>query len=229
MQNDYWENYWNDPEIIKNTHPQKQVLRTVAKLPVESEEWQRTLDYISNIIELKIDDELLDLCAGNSLITIPFAQKCRQVSAIDISKELLSKIDILKNKNIQVQVKDVRTLDLSEKSFSKIIMYASIQYFTEKETILLLENAYKWLYSDGLFFIGDIPDLDKKWNFYNTRERKKAYFESIKSEKPIIGTWFTKDFLLNVAKYVGFSKCQIFDQPKSQINSHYRFDLLLKK
>lgn len=229
MKDDYWKNFWNNSKIIKDIHPQKQVARTINKVPIGSKEWQKTLDYILTVIEIKPNDELLDLCAGNGLITIPFAKKCRHVLAVDISKGLLSNIDNSKNPNILIQVHDIRTLKLNEDFFSKIIMYAGIQYFTEKETVLLFEKVHRWLTDNGLFFVGDIPDVDKLWNFYNTSERKKAYFESVKFEKPIIGTWFKKEFMVRAAEYAGFSKSRVLVQQKYQINSRYRFDVLLRK
>jgi hypothetical protein len=51
----------------------------------------------------------------------------------------------------------------------------------------------------------------------------------VKSEKPAIGTWFKKEFLIHAAEYAGFSRTRVIDQPKDQINSSYRFDVLLKK
>lgn len=229
MKSDYWNKYWNEAEIIKEVDPQKQIGRTVNKIPITSDRWQETLNYIAKTVELDAKDRLVDLCAGNGLIAIPFAKKCRHVLAIDVSKELLSKINTSKNPNIETQIHDIRTLEFSENLFSKIILYASIQYLTEKETILLFEKAHKWLTNNGLFFIGDIPDVDKLWNFSDTNKRRKAYFESLKYEKPIIGNWFKKEFLIHAAEYAGFSKSCILNQPKNQINSSYRFDILLKK
>jgi hypothetical protein len=44
-----------------------------------------------------------------------------------------------------------------------------------------------------------------------------------------MGTWFKKDILCEMAKYVGFSRVVALAQPPHLITSHYRFDLLLTK
>jgi len=77
--------------------------------------------------------------------------------------------------------------------------------------------------------IGDIPDSSKLWDFFNTDERRKAYINSVKFDKPIIGYWFTKEFLTTSASFAGFNEFSYISQPEQLINHTHRFDLLLKK
>jgi cyclopropane fatty-acyl-phospholipid synthase-like methyltransferase len=229
MDNDYWVQYWNDKTIIASRNHQLQVGRSINKVPILDKRWVYTLEFIRRQIDLSREDELLDLCAGNGLISIPFSKECNHVMSVDISKDLIDRIDTSTNKNIKTMLSDVRLLELSEKSFSKVIFYFAIQHFTEKEVIYLFEKVYKWLRPGGLFFVGDIPDSDKIWSFFNTEERQKVYLESIKNDRPIIGTWFSKEFLCKAASYAGFSDCAHIVQPDELINHHYRFDLLIRK
>jgi len=225
----YWIEFWNSNPILKNKNPQIQVGRSINKIPIDDKTWQLSLDFIENKLNLTANDHLLDLCAGNGLISVPFSKKCKHVTAVDISKELIKCIDCIKNPNITTFVADARGIDFHKSSFDKIILYFALQHFSNRETIFLLKKMYKWLKQNGIIFIGDIPDYQKMWIFIDSKEREKLYFNSICSQKPIIGTWYTKDFLVKLADYLHFSECSIIDQPSEFINSQYRFDIILKK
>jgi hypothetical protein len=87
----------------------------------------------------------------------------------------------------------------------------------------------KWLKKGGVAFIGNIPESEKIWDFYNSTEREGVFFKEILEEKPIIGTWYSRAFLEKLALYCNFSKATSFDQPKDFLSAHYRFDILLNK
>ena len=228
MEKEYWIRFWKDEDRIKDKNPHVQVGRSINKTPIENKRWQFTLSLIERTINLQSSDNILDLCAGNGLLSIPFSQKCISVTAVDVSQKLIAQIDT-KVKNIETMVDDVRNIDFKESSFSKIILYFALQHFSNRETVVLFEEVYKWLKKGGLFFIGDIPDQEKLWNYFNNQERERVYFESIRNETPIIGNWFTKTFLLKLAKHSNYSEYRIITQHKKMINSHYRFDMLLAK
>jgi len=229
MENNYWVKFWNEDKIIHCDNLQSQVARTINKVPVNEDNWQFTLSFIAKNLELCFEDNLLDLCAGNGLISIPFSKICRSVTSVDVSDVFIEGIDSESCPNIKTIIADVRKLDFEENSFTKVIMYAAIQYFSEQETILLFEKLYKWLCPGGIVLIGDIPDSSKLWDFFNTDERRKAYINSVKFDKPIIGYWFTKEFLTTSASFAGFNEFSYISQPEQLINHTHRFDLLLKK
>lgn len=229
MKNDYWVKFWNDERILQRGNMQQQVGRTINKVPIDDARWDYTLAQIDNILKVGPDDHLLDLGAGNGLISKPFSKKCRSVTAVDISSGLLNQIDRKEFPNIDVVIGDARTVQFAERSFSKGAMYTVLQHFTEKETIHIFESVHTWLVPGGTFLIGDIPDVDRLWTFFNTPERVNAYFNSIRHETPILGTCFKRDFLEKLAMYTGFSAYATLDQDPELINAHYRFDLKLVK
>jgi ubiquinone/menaquinone biosynthesis C-methylase UbiE len=188
-----------------------------------------TLLYIEKMIRIRSTDRVLDLCGGNGLIAKHLAPKCKSITVVDIAEELINKIDRSKYKNINAIIADIRNLDFKKNAFSKIIIYAGIQYLTYKETIFLFENTFRWLADDGLIFLGDIPDLSRIWSFFDSKEREGIFFESLRNDKPIVGTWFHKDFLQKLAVYCGFRKCSVIDQSANMIYSHFRYDMLIKK
>ena len=229
LDNNFWTTYWTTDQIIKNENPLCQVGRTVNQIPLDQQKWQFHLNEIERELGLIPSDTLLDLCAGNGLITMPFSLKCHLVTAVDISDTLLAKIDTSKYPSITLIIGDVRNVSLPLEAFSKGVMYFALQYFSERETIGIFETIYQSLKQGGSFLIGDIPDIDRMFVFYSKPEWVKAYFDSVKTNNPVIGTWFKKEILVKMAKYVGFSNTEIINQHPDMINSHYRFDLLLTK
>ena len=228
-EHDYWATYWTSNQRIESDDLQKQVERTVNRIPIDQQKWQFTLSEIERTINLTPGDTLLDLCAGNGLIAVPFSTKCRSVTAVDISQALLERIDTSLYPNVTTITGDIRKVSLCVNAFSKGVMYTALQHFSERESIGIFETIYQSLMQGGMFLIGDIPDIDRLFVFHNKPEWVTAYFESVRTNTPAVGTWFKKEILAAMAKYVGFGDAVILSQHPDLINSHYRFDLLLTK
>ena len=230
---DYWGKYWN--EIQKNTDRQSQVERTVKKEPISEGLFEKTVVWVNQKMQVNKNSNILELCCGNGVWTIPFAKRTNHVTAVDFSKpllEILEKKCVAENvNNVDIKLHDVSKINSRNyKSISHIFLYFAMQYFSEKEAIFLFETAYSILKNTtgGIFYIGDIPDRRKLWDFANKKEYARMYFDSIKIDTPAVGTWFIKDDLMELSEYAGFSKCEIIEQPSWQINSRYRFDMKLE-
>ena len=224
----YWKDYWRNKNI-KNLDPQSQVARTRNKKPINDLLWQETVSKIIEKLELKKNDIVLDLCCGNGLLATEIYQKVKKVYCIDINKRLL---DVLKKKkidNIKISHKDIAKVNFEKKKFSKVIWYSGIQYFSQKDIISLAFKIFKFSKEKCIFYIGDIPDEEKLWKYFNNKSRKKNYFESIANNKPIIGTWLKKKWLKNLFLSAGFKRVIIVKQDKKFIYSDFRFDLLIYK
>lgn len=226
---DYWVSFWNQNQIVDNHDLQQQIGRTINKEPISQENWSRTVSKIIEICELNNTDDVADLCSGNGLLSIPFAKICKSVTAVDVSKKLLSRIDTEKYENIKKLECDLRLAEFDSQSFSKVIIYFAIQHFNERETIALFQSVYKWLKPNGMFYIGDIPDQNRIWNFFHSDKFKSDYFKSIEQSNPILGHWFSKEFITHLGEYIGFKQIEVIPQEEFMINNYYRFDVLLKK
>lgn len=223
----YWKIFWNTNNIINRNGIHEKVGRTIGGKPIDEEIWNSILIDIENILILNSKDDILDIAAGSGAISIPFAPKVNSVTSLDISEKLLSSMKGIKG--INTILADIRNYDFQHECFSKIILYFALQHFNEKETILLFRKIFDWLKPGGICLIGDIPDIERKFNFFNNKERESIYFTSIIKDEPIIGTWFHQEFLKKVGEYVGFKETILIKQPKYYINSHYRFDIKLTK
>ncbi|MDR0604777.1 MAG: class I SAM-dependent methyltransferase [Bacteroidales bacterium] len=227
----YWKNYWNSISILDGL--QNQVGRRHKKEPIQDDIFKKTLGFIEDNMQFTMDSVLLDLCCGNGLLSIPFSKKVRKVTAVDFSEPLLK---VLKNgiedqhiQNIEIMYGDINTMTFPQEKYSHILIYFALQHFSEQETIFLFEKAYQCLQPNGIFYLGDIPDRSKLWDFANTDEYVNMYFDSVKNATPAIGNWFLSEDLSKLAHYTGFSNCEIIVQPNYQINSRWRFDVKLIK
>ena len=219
-----WMKYWNDDNRVESDDPQVRIGRTKSG-DVIDDLWMRTLEYISNEMDINKDDNLLDVCAGSGCISIPFSSRVKSVKAIDISEKLM--IPYIGG-NISHQVGDINNIEIENK-FSKVIIYFALQYFTLSETVRLFKKIFDCLEDGGIFYCGDIPNESKKFDFYDTPERKDVYFNTLYNDKTILGYWFTKEFLEELGKYTGFKYVEVKNQPDYLFNSEYRFDIILKK
>jgi ubiquinone/menaquinone biosynthesis C-methylase UbiE len=226
-EDNYWIKYWQKNKIINQSNDHAKVGRTIKGKPISEIIWKKTLTHIFKEINLKKNDVVLDLAAGSGSLAFPMSLKSKHVIAVDISRKLLDSIP--KRKNISVLKGDIRFLKFENNTFDKIIFNFAIQHFTDKEVIELSTKLFSWLKVGGSLYIGDIPDEARLFKFYNNTERKKALFNSILQNKPIIGNWFHKQFLKEVFKSAGFNHVVLKNQPPYFINAHYRFDLWIKK
>lgn len=224
---DFWVNFWTTNSITSKKNPHSKVGRTINGIPISKAEWIKVLSFIKHHLELCPQDNLLDFCAGSGMLTIPFSKAVKKITALDISLDLLSNIP--KQENIEIINADARKIYFQPGSFSKIVFYFSIQHFSYEDVISLFEKFKIWLQKDGILYIGDIPDIDKTFIYFNTKDYKQKYFESLKNKTPIVGTWFKKDFLLELSDYTGFARREIITQPNYLFNAWYRFDMKLIK
>ena len=118
MKRDYWTNYWLEhSKNINGKKPQSQVLRTFNKKDINENKWNFTLAHIMKYLDIKPSDIVLDLCCGNGLITQEISKKCMSITAVDISDELISKIDVKSKKNIKLIVQDIRDIQFKKDTF----------------------------------------------------------------------------------------------------------------
>ncbi|MCD4832932.1 MAG: class I SAM-dependent methyltransferase [Bacteroidales bacterium] len=229
MSENYWIDFWNKNSIIDNSDLQLQIGRSINKIPISAKNWNLTLQFIRKKLDLNKEDTLIDICSGNGLISHNFSLYVNEIISIDISEKLILEINKKNIPNIKTKLCDVREINFNNNMFSKAIFYFALQHFTNYEIVNIFKKIFNWLMPNGKLYIGDIPDIEKIWVYYNNDEREFDFFQSLENMTPIIGSWFNKDFLLKLSKYCGFKNCEIIEQEQYMINSHYRFDLLLTK
>jgi cyclopropane fatty-acyl-phospholipid synthase-like methyltransferase len=223
----YWVKFWQQNSILSKPTPHEKVGRTIGGVPIRDDDWAKVLKDLEKRLSLNRQDDLLDIGAGSGVISIPFSKKVKTTTAVDISEKLLEEMEGIKD--IKTIRADVRDLTFGEESFSKIIIYSAIQHFTEEESAALMQKAYGWLRPGGIFYIGDAPDIERRFAFFNSPDRVNQYLQSLINQTPSIGTWFHRDFFNYLGKQIGFSEVDVIKQPENYIFAHWRYDVFLKK
>ncbi len=230
MSNARWVEFWTrHGQSSAEADEQTQVLRTFNKQPVTPERWRFTLADLEGKLPVGPDDDLLDLGCGNGLLTEHFASRCRSVTSVDVSGGLLERLERRALPNVRTLHCDMRRVAFADASFSRVLMYASIQYLAESETVMLFRALSRWLRPSGLLFVGDVPDRDRLWSFYDTAERRSLYFTNLVADRDVVGTWYQGEWLRRLAADAGFAEAEVIPQPKELIYSHFRFDLRARR
>lgn len=230
MNKDYWKQFWDEHAARScESDPQVQVLRTLNKTPIDAKIWSATLQFILEKLELQADYNVLDLCCGNGQISQELALRTKHVTSVDISATLLEQFDTSSFPNITKIQENALSLGLPKESCDVILLYAGIQYFSPSEVVELMDKMESWLVPGGVLYIGDIPDHERLWAFFNSPEREAAYFSSLQKNTPIVGEWFDFKFLKKLGFHTGFSSVEKVEQTPDMIYSFFRYDMRLIK
>ena len=225
---DYWINFWRDQGAkSRNLDAQSQVLRTHFKHPIDEKSWGSTLNMVRDYMEMIGGHRMLDLCSGNGLFARHFAPYCNWLLAVDISHDLLHSLDQLSLGNVETLESDMRALDFPANTFDRILLYAALQYLEFSEAIKLFERIAAWLEPGGILYLGDIPDRNQLWTFFNTDERQANYFRNLRDGEAIVGTWFDAEWLQRLGYFAGYSEVRIIPQPEFMIYHTFRYEAVL--
>lgn len=226
---DYWTGHFDLKASENSKEPRRAVGRTKNGIALEDGTWNETLAYIVQSLQLSEDETVLELCCGNGEVIGKLASWCASAYGIDISQQMIVELKKLYGKTVTCEVCDVLSYNREKESLDVIIIYFSIQHFTEAEAVQLIQSSYNWLRKGGRLFIGDIPDADKLWGYLQTPAHKRDYFRRLLSSEPMVGTWFHRGMFLALEAVLDDSDVAVINQPEWQINSSERFDVLIKK
>ncbi len=228
---DWYQHYKAHPKTFGEREFFKQVGKTFKGLDITKEQFQLILSAIYTNLRLERDDVLLDLCCGNGIITKELSKICGTIIGVDYSESL---IEIAKKYN---NLENITYLEMSafdldkyfiniEKPFTKVLMYEALQHFQKKDVLRLIKSIEAISSVDIVIYFGSIPDLKRKWNFYNTPKRKFLYSLRRIYGKELIGTWWDSDYIRKICTQNGLV-CNIISQHKDLYTSHYRFDAII--
>jgi len=239
----YSQEFWNTFPL---EHGQKeffkQVGKTVQGKPISAEQFQRILSDIESYLGLDGQDDVLDLCCGNGLVTQEIAKLCRSIVGIDFSEPLIEtarqnhqpsnarylhrSVLGLSPENATPQESEV---DFPQSGrYSKFYMYEALQHFKPEDLEPLLKSLLRISSEEVVVLLASVPDKSRIWDFYNTPERRSDYEERVRLGSDSMGTWWDGAFVTSVAKDVGLN-CEIKQQDSILHTSHYRFDLVFRK
>lgn len=225
-----WEKYWKIfPVDIDEQDFLRQVGKTVNNIPISKEQFDEILKSIRINLDLNPDDDVLDLCCGNGFITKSISENAGRVTGIDFSSKLIEvagKYNSSKNiEYIYGNILDVRHL-VKDKKINKGYMYEALQHFDVKQFESLLQQLKGLMKGHFIFFFGSVPDMDRKWKFYNTIRRKLSYVWRVINNNEAIGTWWDKGVIERVCAKNNL-RVRFIEQNSKLHTAHYRFDMVI--
>ena len=96
---------------------------------------------------------------------------------------------------------------------------------------MVLKNLSKITKRGGLIFLGDIPDRNRKWNFYrsplNFYREKISRMLQFKEGECDLGWWVDPQEIVEWCRKNNLTAELLLQNP-AMPHAHYRFDLLIK-
>ena len=219
-----WSNYWKDlPKASDKSSEQLRIGRTEDKIAVTDERWQLTVNRVINELGIERSSRVLDLAGGNALFARNLRMREGLTVCADISHSLLLEAKEFATNPVEC---DLRSLPFANGSFDRVVIYAAVQYLQENDVVLLLVRCREILDSAGQIFIGDIPDASTRFCYFDDEDRRRMYFNSINSPRPLIGTWFSRDWFTYALEFAGFKNTTILDQCEWEPYKKFRFDAI---
>jgi len=229
-----FEKFWlTYPYTVDKGDYLRQVGKTVNGKPIPKQQIDLIISRIRKILGLGTEDLLLDICCGNGLFTHSFAEDCRIVYGMDFSIPLLEVAKRDHNPdNVEYYLMNILEIGKdSQKVFSpvnKILMYDALQHFKIKDFNQILLNIKKISKDTYKIFIGGIPDIKRKWRFYDTPRKKYSHIRRLLTGKEQIKTWWDREYIDKVCENFNL-KCEFFTQDSDLYSSGYRFDVLIQQ
>jgi len=229
-----WKDFWNRyPTQFTKDDFLKQVAKTVQGEPITAVQFDKIILDLIQKLELNDNDDVLDLCCGNGLITLAIAEKCNSIVGVDFSEpmiEIAREYHNLNNtKYLNLPVLDITLENLQiVRPFTKVYMYEGLQYFQEDHFTDLMQTLLALSDESVIILFGGVPDKDKIWDFYNTPERRHDYEERKVHGKEAIGTWWEKSFIREICSRYELH-CEFLPQHELSHTAHYRFDARIKR
>lgn len=219
----YWKKYWN--KVAESDSLLKQVQRDA----IDAQQMEEICVHISQVIDLKATDELLDVCCGNGLISSALAENCTSVMGVDFSHKLIDQARESQKHNMHYVVEDALCLTNSiDQRFDKIVLYFSFQYFDFKQGLIVIGELKKLLKPGGVIYIGDVPNARYFWTYYDTFMKRLFYFKQWLFKQPKMGKFWSEQEVRALATANGL-KVEMRTQPNHLPHAHYRFDIIFRK
>jgi SAM-dependent methyltransferase len=229
-----WKSFWEAyrlGDVETEADLFAQVGRTVDGAPITPAQFERTIRRICEKLELESSDTLFDYCCGNGLVTHAVAARVRRIIAIDFTERL---IEVARGRrqapNVEYHVGDalepIAPLVGRDRP-AKYLMCGALSFFDPAELSTILGHVLE--VSDPgrfRFFLTGIPDADRKWNFFDTPERRAAHLNEQRGEAPTgIGRWWSGHEIAEVAEAHGLT-AEVEPEP-GELND-YRLDALIR-
>lgn len=222
--------YYNERVAAEDSNDfLKQVGHTEQGRSITNEQFDSMVASICDLAALGPEDDLLDLCCGNGVITYQLAAKVRSAVGADFSSALIAIArEHHQRDNLRYEVRNALDLEGVRNSeggkFTKVVMYAALQHFRQADFEDLIRGVKSVCAEESIVLFGFIPEKGKQSLFYNTPKRKFDQIVRRLAGRDVMGTWWDKAFIAQTCEKLGM-QCAFHDAGKGSKASRYRFDV----
>ena len=240
---DNWQKFWDNflvdrygkAEVETEDDLYFQVARTVNRKPVEKEVFDKIIEQIISDLALAPTDTLVDFCCGNGLFTYELKDKVKQIIGVDFSQNIIDTANKFKPADnitycLGSVVDYMRSFPAAWPGIKpdKYLMNDSLAYFTPADLEGMLA-AIKEVSGSFMFLIRGVPNDELKWNYYNTEDRKKVYFDN-RAKGDLtnggLGNWWQPADVTAICEKLQL-QCRIRNQQLPV--SDYRMDIMVSR
>ncbi len=216
----------------------KQVWRTENGEDIPAEQLNFITNSIRNALKLSKDDVVLDLFCGNGHLSHFFIDEIKGLHGVDGSDYLIK----IANENFRIENKssyacsDLSLLNLdgilqnslfSQKDFTKILIFGSIQYLSKSLLADFLTFLYKKFTNAIYIYIAPVPNKRYAADFFKKRNVDVTTVNLDDNNTPI-GSWHDPKEFMDIANGAGW-KAQEIPFENRHYQSFYRFNVLLSR
>lgn len=234
-----WKKFWQGYRIVDIKDEQDllyQVGRTVRGDVIDKHLFETIIAEIIKKLDLKKDDDLLDLCCGNGVITYELSKVVGSVIGVDFSSPFIRNARRHRQlPNIQYIEGDVENLKeivmmTNGKSFNKVLCYEALAYLNAFQLERLLSGLKTLASPNAEILLGSILDPTKKWRFFDTFSRRLTYLIKFRllGKDVGVGRWWNRKEIVSISKKHNM-ECIFLEQDPSLHTAHYRYDVKLTK
>jgi len=226
-------------EIIKDK--KKSSLRA-GRLIEHKHSEKKIFNYIVKRLNLKKDDNLLDIGCGAGLLCNYLTKHCIK-NKINLSlNDIPEIIEFVKNKNKKSKYIKYISSEFQnknfDKKFNKVLCYSVIQCTNNPR--IFFKKILKVVGNQSLILVGDIPNTSKKMRFLKSKFGHKFEENRIKKKIKSIENYINENkqnllindefisFSLSYARRKGFNS-YVLDQKNNFPFSYTREDILLER
>ena len=229
---DYWSRYRNQGGIAEDTLFE-QVGRTIHGAPISPAEFAATIDQIAGGLELEPGHFVFEYCCGNGLVSLELARHVRRVVGTDFTAHLVEAAQRFRSAgNVHYHVADALepiAPFLDGEVPDRFLMASALAHFDPDDLDRILRNVLAVAPAGSFrFLLTGIPDQSRKWNFYDTPERRARHEANLAQADPIndgIGRWWTAQEIEALARRHGLT-AEVTPEPAAICN--YRMSALLR-
>lgn len=197
---------------------------------------QTIVDWITDQLDIGEDDDVLDVCCGNGLLTRELARHCNSVIGIDFSREALKTArDRFDAGNITYLQGDARSIGerFDPDRFDRTYCYLAFQYFDRGDGKTVLDGMRHATKAEGAILIGDVLDARRRWRFHDSMGARIRYMigvalNTFSDVKLHDGKFWHPDEFRTVATDLGMSEVTLIEQTEELPQPSYRYDILLR-